>query len=230
MKSFGQSLKRQDGFTLVELMVVVAIIGLLSAVAIPNFKKYQAKAKVSEAKLQLSAAYTAESAFFSDYNIYGTCLAYMGFDPSAETPSRYFAIGFKSGGAINGTSGATPTLTYATAVNSGLNQLGCPITTTVGGAGDVLAAPAAGVTTPGEANFFAAGKGVGVTIANLRTFLPAAVLPNVEFGDQSTTALMRFTIGAGGIIDGAAASIVAGTNAQIAINESKIISVVSNGY
>jgi len=47
MKSFFQSLKRQDGFTLVELMVVVAIIGLLSAVAVPNFKKYQAKAKTS---------------------------------------------------------------------------------------------------------------------------------------------------------------------------------------
>ena len=53
MKSFLKPLGRQSGFTLVELMVVVAIIGLLSAVAIPNFKKYQAKSKISEAKLQL---------------------------------------------------------------------------------------------------------------------------------------------------------------------------------
>ena len=54
----------EAGFTLVELMIVVAIIGVLSAVAVPNFKKYQAKAKTSEAKIQLAAAYTAEQAFY----------------------------------------------------------------------------------------------------------------------------------------------------------------------
>src|SRR6476469_10953386 len=94
MKKFLQSLKRQDGFTLVELMVVVAIIGLLSAVAVPNFKKYQAKAKMSEAKLQLSALYTAETSFFSDYNMYANCLRYMGYDPDRERNNRYYAIGF----------------------------------------------------------------------------------------------------------------------------------------
>jgi len=88
------SLKRQSGFTLVELMVVVAIIGLLSAVAIPNFRKYQAKSKMSEAKLQLSSLYTAQIAFFSDFNIFATCLNYMGYDPSPEISQRYYAVGF----------------------------------------------------------------------------------------------------------------------------------------
>ena len=75
IKPFLKSLKRQDGFTLFELMVVVAFICLLSAVAIPNFKKYQAKAKTSEAKLQLFAAYTAKQSFYSDYDTFALCLA-----------------------------------------------------------------------------------------------------------------------------------------------------------
>ena len=99
MKAFLKRLsKSESGFTLVELMIVVAIIGVLSAVAVPNFKKYQAKAKTSEAKLQLAAAYTAEQAFFGDFGIYHTCLSYMGFDPTTEAPQRYYAIGFRNSG------------------------------------------------------------------------------------------------------------------------------------
>ena len=82
-----------SGFTLVELMVVVAIIGILSAVAIPNFRSYQAKAKTSEAKLALSNIFTAQTAYQNDFNEFNTCIKFMGV---AEPPSgsNYFAFGF----------------------------------------------------------------------------------------------------------------------------------------
>jgi Tfp pilus assembly protein PilE len=50
--------RRTLGFTVVELMVMVAIIGILSAVAVPSLKKYQSKSRTTEARLSLSMAST----------------------------------------------------------------------------------------------------------------------------------------------------------------------------
>lgn len=91
MKKF---LKNPSGFTLVELMVVVAIIGILSAIAVPNFKKYQAKSKQSEAKIQLAAVYNSEVGTQSDYDTYATCLTLMGYE---QSPRGYYTVGFLTG-------------------------------------------------------------------------------------------------------------------------------------
>jgi type IV pilus assembly protein PilA len=84
-------LRDESGFTLIELMVVVAIIGVLSAIAVPNFKKYQAKAKQSEAKIQLAAVYTIEVGAMADYDSYASCILDLGYDRPAR---GYYVVGF----------------------------------------------------------------------------------------------------------------------------------------
>ena len=80
-----QKFKNQKGFTLIELMIVVAIIGILAAIAIPNFMNYQCKAKQSEAKSLLGDLRKAEEAYFAEYDAYSTSLGAVGFEAKGDT-------------------------------------------------------------------------------------------------------------------------------------------------
>jgi type IV pilus assembly protein PilA len=108
------------GFTLVELMVVVAIIGILAAIALPNYQKYQAKARQSEAKIALSSIYTAEKSFTAENSTYTGCLREAGYVPDGNQSSvagmtHYYNIGFTTANATGagcGPAGGNPCSTY----------------------------------------------------------------------------------------------------------------------
>ena len=165
MKKPVRLLKSQSGFSLIELMIVVAIIGILATIAIPNFNRFQAKAKQSEAKGNLSGLYSAEKAFYAEWSQYYGALPDVGFVPEGRLN---YQIGFSGTGGFANTTYTAPFVGSNACVSTGNGAAACkgsftqPSRATVyqtaaaGGCGGTAAASA---SAPDALGFMATASG-----------------------------------------------------------------------
>ena len=119
----GNSMNQDKGFTLIELMIVIAIIGILAAVAVPQYQNYTRKAKAIEARTMLGAIRTNQEEFYARNDTFTTSLTSLG-SPAANASYYSFTIVL---GVNDFTATATPTAAATAASLTGtwtVNKLG----------------------------------------------------------------------------------------------------------
>jgi prepilin-type N-terminal cleavage/methylation domain-containing protein len=129
-----RNLRNRKGFTLIELMIVVVIIGILAAIAIPKFNQASARAKEKEADGILKQIYTLQNTYFAEHGAYATSYGSPGLtqvgweDPSASLKHYALpAIGPLTGGiTMLKAAGQTGFCDRAIDVNGALTSTGCP--------------------------------------------------------------------------------------------------------
>jgi len=122
---------RQKGFTLVELMVVVIIVGILASVAVPIYRANIKKAMASEGAALLGSVLTAQRIYFAEHNTYTTDGNSLGVDTIGNKYFTNYSIssadanGFiASTTGTGGASGVTVTMTYTNAAGATISYSG----------------------------------------------------------------------------------------------------------
>jgi prepilin-type N-terminal cleavage/methylation domain-containing protein len=91
------------GFTLLELMIVVGILSILAAIAIPQWHRAAAKARQAEARIQLSNVYAVQSSFAVANESFTLCMMTAGV--AAQGSARFYSVGVKNSGTMRTTCG-----------------------------------------------------------------------------------------------------------------------------
>jgi type IV pilus assembly protein PilA len=101
--------KTTRGFTLIELMIVVAILGILAAIAIPALSKYMRRAKTSEAKGQIAKMFDGASAYFQEEHVGRGAVDFLSSGGSIADQAPHMCPHWGSAMA-SGSAGATPAI------------------------------------------------------------------------------------------------------------------------